>query len=300
MTTLKVRLGGLRSGSAALWSGANPVLLQGEPGFETDTKRLRIGDGVTAFTSLPYVTLNTTGWQAASAVLSLLAALGSGPNKGIFFSAPNTPAEFDLSPFARTFLDDLNASAVRDTLGITALINARAPDEPKHTIWLPAGAFNPTTTNGAAYASQQLPTNTVMVQGFDFSATVDQKIQTMIAMPKSWDEGTITAEILWKDGTTAGTGDVVWGVRALALGNDDAMDAAWGAAVTVTDTFIASGDLHISPMTAAITPAGPAAEGDLLVVEVYRDGDAGADTYTQLARLIGVRLIYTANAGDDS
>lgn len=300
MATVKARIGGLRSGAAALWASANPVLLAGEPGFETDTKKLRIGDGVTAFNALPFITLNTTGWQAASALLTLMAALGSAANKGLYFSAPNTPAEFTLTPFARTFLDDADDAAVRATLGITALLDARAPANQKHTIWLPAGSFMPTTTAGAAYASQELPTNDVMVSGFDFSATTDQKIQTIIAMPKSWNEGDITAQILWKDAATAGAGDVVWGVRALSVGNDDAMDAAFGAAVAVTDTFIAAGDLHVSPMTAAITPAGPAVEGDMLFIEVYRDADAAGDTYTQAARLMGVRLIYTTNAGDDA
>jgi microcystin-dependent protein len=42
----------LRRGTAAEWAAVNPVLSPAEPGFETDTKVLRIGDGVTAFTSL--------------------------------------------------------------------------------------------------------------------------------------------------------------------------------------------------------------------------------------------------------
>lgn len=43
----------VRRGTAAEWSSANPVLLIGEPGYETDTGILRVGDGLTAFTSLP-------------------------------------------------------------------------------------------------------------------------------------------------------------------------------------------------------------------------------------------------------
>jgi phage-related tail fiber protein len=42
----------VRRGTAAQWASVNPVLFSGEPGFETDTRVLRIGDGVTAFTSL--------------------------------------------------------------------------------------------------------------------------------------------------------------------------------------------------------------------------------------------------------
>lgn len=56
MAEVKARLK-LRQGPAGTWAALNPVLLVGEPGYETDTKRLRIGDGVTAFTSLPAVIL---------------------------------------------------------------------------------------------------------------------------------------------------------------------------------------------------------------------------------------------------
>ena len=44
----------LRKGTAAAWVSANPVLAAGEPGFETDTKKLKLGDGTTAWNSLPY------------------------------------------------------------------------------------------------------------------------------------------------------------------------------------------------------------------------------------------------------
>ena len=43
-----------RRGAAALWTSVNPVLESGEPGFETDTGKQKIGDGVTAWTSLGY------------------------------------------------------------------------------------------------------------------------------------------------------------------------------------------------------------------------------------------------------
>lgn len=41
--------------TAAAWTAADPVLLEGEPGFETDTGRLKIGDGVTVWSGLSYI-----------------------------------------------------------------------------------------------------------------------------------------------------------------------------------------------------------------------------------------------------
>ncbi|TGT42785.1 tail fiber domain-containing protein [Mesorhizobium sp. M8A.F.Ca.ET.165.01.1.1] len=42
------------NGTAAQWTAANPVLLQGEMGLETDTRQFKIGDGTTAWNSLAY------------------------------------------------------------------------------------------------------------------------------------------------------------------------------------------------------------------------------------------------------
>lgn len=49
----------LRRGSAAQWTSDNPVLHAGEPGFELDTGKLKIGDGVHAWVDLSYLTSPT-------------------------------------------------------------------------------------------------------------------------------------------------------------------------------------------------------------------------------------------------
>ena len=49
MTTIQ-----LRRGTAAQWTTANPTLAQGEVGLETDTGKLKIGNGSTVWTALGY------------------------------------------------------------------------------------------------------------------------------------------------------------------------------------------------------------------------------------------------------
>lgn len=44
----------LRRGPAAEWTADNPVLASGEPGFETDTGKFKLGNGVLAWVDLPY------------------------------------------------------------------------------------------------------------------------------------------------------------------------------------------------------------------------------------------------------
>lgn len=49
-----------RRATAAAWTSSNPVLGAGEPGTETDTDRLKVGDGVTTWTALPYAAVDIT------------------------------------------------------------------------------------------------------------------------------------------------------------------------------------------------------------------------------------------------
>ena len=51
-----------RNGTQSQWTASNTeVLASGEPGFETDTLRLKVGNGVTAWSGLNYVGLAGTG-----------------------------------------------------------------------------------------------------------------------------------------------------------------------------------------------------------------------------------------------
>lgn len=44
----------LRRDTAAAWTTTNPTLALGEPGVETDTLKVKVGNGVTAWNSLDY------------------------------------------------------------------------------------------------------------------------------------------------------------------------------------------------------------------------------------------------------
>lgn len=60
-----------RRGSAAWWTAANPILAAREPGYETDTGRLKFGDGVTAWTSLGYFERNSPAVMPLQQVVTI-------------------------------------------------------------------------------------------------------------------------------------------------------------------------------------------------------------------------------------
>jgi hypothetical protein len=164
-----------------------------------------------------------------------------------------------------------------------------------------AAAMTARTTSGAAAGSVELTTNKIMLATLDFDPAADEFAQFMVPMPKSWNEGTVTAQFIWTAAAGTAAQTVTWGIQAVAISNDDALDAAFGTAQLVSDALLAVNDQHTSAFTSAITIGGTPAEGDLVIFQVYRDADhATDDTLTGDAKLIGVRLNFTTNAADDS
>ena len=60
----------IRRDTSANWTSANPVLAQGELGVETNTSKIKIGDGSTAWSSLSYL-INTSGYATLTGVETL-------------------------------------------------------------------------------------------------------------------------------------------------------------------------------------------------------------------------------------
>lgn len=166
------------------------------------------------------------------------------------------------------------------------------------TIYVPAAAMYPRTTTGAAVGTAESATNRIMIKSIDFDQTTEEYAQFQIAMPKSWDEGTMTAKFYWS--AASGDGDVIWGIQGLALGDTDTIDTAFGTAVTVTDNDGSSNTLRVTSTTSAFTISNTPATNDLVTFQVYRDADAGGDTLNADARLMGVQLYFTTNAANDA
>ena len=175
----------------------------------------------------------------------------------------------------------------------------------KHSIWIPAEAISPRSNAGCA----DLTTLAAATSGrpdirhLAFDKDSDEHAQFTIAMPKMWDEGTITAQFYWTSTSSTTSHDVTWGIQGVSLSNDDVIDTAFGTAVTIHDTVIAAKDLHISSATGNITIGGSPAAGDLTCFQVYRDvdgaGTAANDDLNVDALLMGVKLFYTINAPND-
>ena len=72
-----------------------------------------------------------------------------------------------------------------------------------------------------------------------------------------------------------------------------------GTAVTVTDTLLTAGDVHVTADTGAITVGGTPAKGDLLFLRVHRKAADAGDTIAADAKLIGITIKYGIGQYDD-
>ena len=171
----------------------------------------------------------------------------------------------------------------------------------KHSIWIPAEAISPRSNAGCA----DLATTAAATSGrpdiraLAFDKDSDEHAQFTIAMPKMWNEGTITAQFYWTN-ATATSGGVSWGLQGVSLSNSDAIDTAFGTAVVTDDTQVGTAkDVHISAESSAITIGGSPAADDLTCFQVYRDVSDSNDTLNEDALLLGIKLFYTIDGHND-
>jgi len=187
------------------------------------------------------------------------------------------------------------ADAQSVVVGTTALL------EGKQSKWIGAADMIAATTNGAATAQIESTTNKINYKVWDFDdATADEYVSFDIAMPKDWDLGTVTFQAFWTSANT-GTEGVAWGLQAVAVGDGDAQDAAFGTAVVVTDLNQSSAlDVLVTAESGAVTIAGTLAVDMLTQFRVLRDIDDPVDDMTEDARLVGIKLFYTTNKANDA
>ena len=246
-------------------------------GGQLDVNGNALGDG-----TLELLKFSETG-SAVNEFTVANAATGSGPT----LSATGDDSNVDIN---------INPKGT----GVLKSGSAAVKIAGKETIWVPASAMYGATTNPAD--AQQVETTATRpdMKVLDFDASTDEFAQFSIAMPKSWNEGTLTYQVYWTPGST-NTGDCIFGLQAVACADGDTIDVAYGTAVNVTDAGIGTvEDQQISSESGALTVAGSPAAGELTYFQLFRDANAGGDTFSADARVLGIKIFFTTDAANDA
>ena len=167
------------------------------------------------------------------------------------------------------------------------------------TIYVPAAAMYPSTTNGCAALTQVEGTaGRPELKCLDFDASSDENAQFTVAFPKSWNAGTVTFRAFFTvSGTNTGT--VSWSLAGGCIADDAAIDTAFGTAVAPTAKAHSgtAGDINVTATSGALTIAN-AADDTMTFFNIERD--VSADNQSGDARLLGIQIFFTTSAATDA
>ena len=236
--------------------------------------------------------LDTNGLE-----LALLTATGSAVNE---FTIANAAA--GAGPILSATGDESNVDINLNPKGSGTLKSATAAVKiaGTETIWVPAQAMFGTTTNGADAQAVETTATRPELKVLDFDASTAEYAQFSIAMPKSWNLGTVTYQVFWSPSNT-NTDDCIFGLQGVSCTEGDTADVVFGTAVEVTDAGIGTvEDVQMTAVSGAVTIAGSPADNDYTFFQLYRDAADGSDDFTGDARVLGIKLFYTTDAANDA
>ena len=169
----------------------------------------------------------------------------------------------------------------------------------KETIWIPANAMYPNTTNGCAAIAQTELSNGPEIKTLDFDKDSDEFAQFSVAFPKSWNESTVTFQVFFTADST-NTGTVSWDLSGVSVSDNDTTNVAFGTAVAPTAKAHSgtANDLDVTAESGAVTIAGSPAAGDQVFFQINRD--VSDDDLTADAKLLGIKLFFTTDAANDA
>ena len=168
----------------------------------------------------------------------------------------------------------------------------------KHTIWVPSSAMTPTTSAGCSALTQvEMTAGRPELQVLDFAADADDHAQFTVAFPKSWNEGTVTFQPFWTV-TGTNTGTAVWELTGLSASDSYVINTGYPA-VAATGAKAHSGtsnDLNVSAESGALTITNASVDS----VTFFRlNLKVAGSSQSGVVRLIGLKMFYDINAGND-
>lgn len=208
-----------------------------------------------------------------------------------------TPAKTSLADADTLVIGDSAASNASKS--VTVDIARKELAKGRQTLLIRADEFLPTIANGAALGIRAVATSNVPLATMNFDTTAQEYARAPLALPKKWNKGTITAEVVWT-GAAAGSGGVTFSVGVCAWSDGDSLQTIGGAPASSADTYLGADLLHVSPVTTNITVGQMPVDGDLLYVLLSRLVSDANDTLAQDAQVVAVRIFYNVTTSNDA
>jgi|TARA_R100001463_G_scaffold19567_1_gene47999 hypothetical protein len=258
--------------------GTGDVVLAG------DTVKVGDSGAAATLTSNGAGTLTVTTGGAADLILST----NSGTNSGTITITDAADGDITIAPNGTGVAKAVDAADATGAIKIAG----------KETMWIPAVAMYPNSTNGAEAAQVEL-SNGPEIKVLDFDKDSDEFAQFAVAFPKSWNAGTVTFQAFFT-ATSTNTGTAAWGLSGVALADSGDLNTAFGTQVVATAKAHSgtSNDLDVAAESGAVTIAGSPGDNEYTFFQISRD--VSADSLTADARLLGIKLFFTTDLANDA
>jgi cytoskeletal protein CcmA (bactofilin family) len=195
MSTVRIQV---RRGTAAEWTSVNPTLAAGEMGVETDTRKIKVGTGNTAWTSLSYIASDSPAiTEIAQDAIDQALSMGSGLTKSYNDNSNTISLGIDTNVIAtNSYVDNavggLQNTVTSDYVLLADVGNAGGPAKldatgnlliPKSSIILEGATANDfettlTVVDPTADRTITFPDATTTVVGTDTTQTLSNKTLT--------------------------------------------------------------------------------------------------------------------------
>ena len=226
-----------RRGTASQWTSSNdsqgPILNAGEIGWESDTNKFKIGDGVSYWSALTYFV------DATDVIASSLGA----------------------------YLQDSDVGAISGVAGLDASKNLVVPGTSIHIEGATDNGFETTltVTDPTADRTITFPDATTTVVGTDTTQTLTNKTLTTPVISSITNTGTLTLPTT--TGTVALTSDITTAINNLVDGAPIALDTLNELAAAINDDAS-----YASTITTALGLKAPLASPTFTVTVTLADG----------------------------
>lgn len=217
-------------------------------------------------------------------------------NQGTGVGIASAKSGVDL-PF-KSFKSSAN-SALTWTTNATEITPAVTRVGVWRTVWIPAGAMRPSTTNGATAVTVNVAggTDYVTDDAFEFDDTTEQSVE-FDWVCRQWDRGNIHAEVYWYSTNTIGTN--IYAIKAKSVADDESTSGSWGTAFQNTAasgaTSTTANRLNKTAVIASITVGGSPAEAEVAYFHLARKPGDASDNLVGKSRMKGVLIHYQESA----
>ena len=249
----------IRRDTSTNWTANDPTLSEGEVAYETDTQKLKVGDGVTAWTLLPYFTgsggvTDVLGGAGLTASGTGVVTLDVGAGTGITVNADDIAV--DMTAFSTT-----NLSEGTNLYHTAARVDAEIADY--------SGSINTAGDITAATLNGALPVSELGTPAFNtIQKTLDVFLSTgLVSGGIITDAGAGTIDVSAGEGFIRATSDITSTLYATDFA------AATGVALTDNDLNYVYVVYNAGTPTVAVSVIEPVNTSEYIKLgTVYREG----------------------------